>query len=299
MSERDNHIELIMAIAEGALAPDEAAAAERALDDAGRAELAAQRAALAALSSVDVPIMSDAERHALRSAVRDEIRIDQPVPAPRAVVRPPWYARMLPVLGGVALLVVVVGVGLSVSRNSTPATFSEIGSQLSDRGAIANADTAERAAPLAAQPAETTAAAAEAAGAEEAPAAADAAGDDGGAEMTLAPPADFTRPLEPVELGDLSMDDPDGIRVAIDGAITQNRSLFPYSIGSLPDAAFAQQCWGEVYGAVDEAIVLLTANATIDGTPGEVYVLDTGTQATVLLYELDTCELIAEIDLEP
>ena len=106
MSDRNIDLELIMALAEDSLPPDEAAAAEAALGDASRAELAAQRQALAALSTIEPVSLRPGERARVRAAIRDELNL---VPATEVLrlekAKTPWYVKALPALGAAAAVV--------------------------------------------------------------------------------------------------------------------------------------------------------------------------------------------------
>jgi hypothetical protein len=301
MTERDYDIERIMAIAEGTLTPDDAAAAELALDDMERAELAAQRAALAALADADAPSLTDAERHAMRSAIRAEIHLDQPdrVTRPAAPVAP-WYARLLPALGGIALLVVVVGVGIGVAnRGQGPEVFSEIGDNLSQRSAVESTTAAAAQSDLAS--AEAPVAVAEAGLADNSASDGAAEGADaGGSANTLAPSADFVRQLSAVDLGDIDPDDVASLTAAIDEAIATSRSAFPYALSSLPEAAASieQRCWVGLADELESGLILLTADASVDGEPGEVYVIERESDVIAYVYVVENCQLIAEVDLD-
>lgn len=76
--------ELIAALAEGRLPPDEAAAAEAriAADPAASAELDAQRIALAALAAATPPMLDDLERRRLRASVAAQLDVVLPAAAP-------------------------------------------------------------------------------------------------------------------------------------------------------------------------------------------------------------------------
>lgn len=107
----EHDIELILAIAEGSLAPDEQAAAETLLLSCQvcRSDLQLQREAVAALHAAPPVVMTDLERGSLHRAVAEKIIL-----APRTErVRPglPWFQRLMPAMAAAAALLVVVGVG--------------------------------------------------------------------------------------------------------------------------------------------------------------------------------------------
>ncbi|MDH3259398.1 MAG: hypothetical protein OEM81_00575 [Acidimicrobiia bacterium] len=105
----EHDFELIAAIAEGGLSPDEQAVAEASLAscEACSTDLQLQREALEALRGAAPVVMTDLERAGLHRSVAAQF-------AP-AVVKPkpavPWFQRLMPAMAAAAALLVVVGVG--------------------------------------------------------------------------------------------------------------------------------------------------------------------------------------------
>lgn len=148
--------ELIAAVADGTLPPEEAAAAEARLmaNPTARAELEAQRLALAALRSAAVPQLDDMERARLRRTVAAELDVIRPVaaPAPKRRFTMPWAA--LATAAAVLLVVVAAGPLLSLLTTSD-------GDSAADTTFLAETEAATEAAPAAgaeAPPATATAA---------------------------------------------------------------------------------------------------------------------------------------------
>ncbi len=315
MSDHEFDFELIMAIAEGTLPPEEAAAAERALDDEARIELGAQRAALAALADVASPTLTEAERMAMRVAVRTAINIGAaPTPAvPEAPSASPRYARWVPALAGVAVVMAVAAIGIRSNFD-----LSGFGIGGGDEASIAEAAPTIT---VAADEAADVAGAARSAGGDDAaesqgqlagveedfaaqPAAEaasiDPATDGAGAAYATTVAAADLPPQAAIDLGAIDSDDPAQVEAAIEEARTLARSAFPYTGTNLSGAASAidQSCWLQLEGDVgDSSLVVLTANATIDGQPGEVYVIDDGGLITAYLYRLDDCSLVTALEL--
>ena len=105
-----------------------------------------------------------------------------------------------------------------------------------------------------------------------------------------------------IDLGSIDSDDPAHIEAAIEEARILARPAFPYTGANLSRAASAidQRCWLQLEGGVgDGSLVVLTANATIDGQPGEVYVIDDGGLIIAYLYRLDDCSLVTALELSP
>ena len=122
MSEHHPDMDQIMALAAGHVPPEEAARLEAGLDADAKRELAAQRAALAALGQLPRPTMSAGEQSRLRAAVRDELGlapIRSPAP-PARILRPRrgWFTRAVPSLVAAASLVAVIGIVLNLGGGS-------------------------------------------------------------------------------------------------------------------------------------------------------------------------------------
>ena len=81
--------DVIAALAEGRMDPDEAAELEReiAADPIASAELEAHRSALAFMQEFEAPTLSESERSDLRSTVAAAIGISEPAPAAEAPAR--------------------------------------------------------------------------------------------------------------------------------------------------------------------------------------------------------------------
>ncbi len=112
--------DLIAALAEGRLSPAEAAAAEARImvDPAARADLEAQRLALAALHEAPEPRLDDMERARLRRAVAAELDIIRPerqAPARRRFANVPW----LGVAAAAAAVVLVIAAAPLLSLLNT------------------------------------------------------------------------------------------------------------------------------------------------------------------------------------
>jgi hypothetical protein len=119
--------ELIAALAEGRLDPQEAEALERAIaaDPVASADLAAQRTALEAMRQEPAPMLSSSERSDLRNRIAAELGltpVDAPAPAPRRIA---WgsIAVAAAALVGVIAIVPVVGL-LTTSGDGDSAAVS-------------------------------------------------------------------------------------------------------------------------------------------------------------------------------
>lgn len=146
--------DLIAALAEGFLGPDEAAAVERdiAADPAASAELAAQRAALSFLGSVEAPQLTASERTALSASVAAALGLDAPDAvthhAPRRI---PWGSLGIAAaaLAGLVAIVPVVGLlstGGSDAGSLDLAAEAPISTDDAARTALADAAVPEAAA---------------------------------------------------------------------------------------------------------------------------------------------------------
>ena len=273
MTERNIDIELIMALAEGSLPAEEAAAAEASLSDAARAELASQRTALTALSQMSSTTQSDAERARLRTAVRDEVSLSAtPVTALPLRQHQPWYFRALPALGAAAALVVVVGIGvdsIGIGQNdegvAQPTSVNDLSTEAAELTAATEAasrlqgestEEGQMNAPLATTGA-TSAATTMTADA--------VAEEDGGFDRLM---------MFPDDLGEISLSDLDQLVELVEQGVTRVVGFAPYAFTALPEAA-AQPglvCWQHVLDqeAFDSEIDYLGI-ATVDGEQGEVY----------------------------
>jgi hypothetical protein len=106
----EHDFDLITAIAEGSLSPDDEAAAEASLTACGscRIDLELQREALAALQSAPVLAMTDFERAILHREVAAAIAPPSRTPSRKPA---PWFQRLVPAMAAAAALLVVIGVG--------------------------------------------------------------------------------------------------------------------------------------------------------------------------------------------
>ncbi len=310
MTDRSLDLELIMAIAKGAIPPEEAAAAERALDEAGRVELDLQRKAIKALAAASTPSLTNAERMAMRASVRTALNMDPGSAETKALTQPsPWYFRFLPIAAGLAIVLVVVAVGITSIIGGTgfvtgaadgDESFEEAGSQLAENGSegeslsrpaaiddTALADSIESEAGGADAAAEPPAA-----GAEETFAATTEAAAQDQAAARVSPDLD----LGPVDSADVEQ-----IRAIVEDAlrdpdfILKRDAEFEFYAATL----VGRICSLEISDGLDPgAEVLLAASATIDGQEGEVYVVKQGSTTTAYLYWLEDCTLVVELELD-
>ena len=273
MTERNIDIELIMALAEGSLPAEEAAAAEASLSDAARAELASQRTALTALSQMSSTTLSDAERAHLRTTVRDETSLSvAPVTALPLRQHQPWYFRALPALGAAAALVVVVGIGVNsigIGGSDESETQANLVHDVATEAADLTADT-EAAARLQGESTEegqmvAPLATTGATSATTSMAADTAAEEDGGFRALM---------MLPDDLGEVSLSDLDQLVALVEQGVIRIVEFAPYALTALPEAA-AQPgliCWQHLLDqeAFDSVIDYLGI-ASVNGEQGEVY----------------------------
>ncbi len=142
--------DIIAALAEGRLDPDEAAALEREIstDPIASAELAAHRIALAAAADAPKPSMSMAERSELRDAVADALGIGDEEPAvdPTAERRVPWASLGIAAATLAGLMAIVPIAGLLSTGGADDAASLELGALAPTSTAAAAADSEMRAA---------------------------------------------------------------------------------------------------------------------------------------------------------
>ena len=117
----DSDRDLIAALAEGSLPPDEAAALEARIadDPEARAELAAQRTALAALAAAPPARMTAAERNELRRSLAEQLHLEpapEPTPPARSRFRLNWGA--IAVAAAAVFAVVMISPLTSLLRTS-------------------------------------------------------------------------------------------------------------------------------------------------------------------------------------
>lgn len=297
MADHDFDMDLIMALAEGRLPPDEAAAAEAALDASARSELEAQRAALAALAGMAAVRLTDAERTALRSSVREAIHLEAAAPpAPASAGRAPWFSRLFPALAGAAVLILVVGIGLNLGGSGDDDSSADLATAetvaattaAAERAADESASMMQAAEAPAAEGAETTMAATEAAEVAEEAAAADA-GSDAVALEPIATPEEFR--FQPA--GDIQR--PDQL---IDAMLRYEQDAY---VGVLPLEAISPwaervsaQCWAEALSAVPDAAALRLAGFGEWGDEGaEFYEFVDGDGLVIVAVLRETCELVS------
>ena len=333
MADHDFDFELIMALAEGALSPTEAEAAEARLDDAAREELAIQRMAIAAMADMPEPAMSASERSSVRDAVRSELNLE-PAPArpvPGATNARPWYVRFMPALGAAAALVIVVGIGVSGGLGGGDDADTDDGSVAADApvnqselsGSFGGADTAEDATATAesaeAPSAESLAAASgesarDATSDDFAEEAADETATDGDdaadgttAETTAATEAVADEPAaDPgfrlVYIGDGITSTPGEVDEVMAGHIERTTST-PLPIVDAPaffEDQLLLQCWEEATSRADEegtalASVVIAGNGKLDGQDAEFYEFDRDPSGIIVVVAADTCEELLTI----
>lgn len=145
MAEHHPDMDLIMALAVGDLPPEEAERLESQLEPEARAELDAQRAALAMLGELRRPAMSPDESRRLRSAVRQELGLDSGHVHPARSRRRPsqWFARALPALAAAASLVAVIAIAVNLTGG--PDSEDEAAATTAAAAATTTASAAETA----------------------------------------------------------------------------------------------------------------------------------------------------------
>lgn len=147
--------DVIAALAEGRLDPEEAAALEREIsaDPVAAAELAAHRIALAAIADASKPSMSMAERSDLRDAVADALGITAAEPAAEetSARRVPWASLGIAAATLAGLMAIVPIAGLLSTGGADDAASLELGAlaPTSTAAEEAAADAEMRAAPAA------------------------------------------------------------------------------------------------------------------------------------------------------
>ncbi len=309
MTNSHTDIELIMALAEETLPAAQAAAAEAALDDASRAELAVQRQALAALADLTAAEMTDAERTRVGDMIRSELNLGLTVDAsPDA--RPekgqlPWYLRALPVLGAAAALVLIVGIGLnSISfppiggSDSASEAASDVTVAAATTGATAVGKVAEEGAVFDRAVAEDfdDAAALAAESPMAAPATTTAAATEEAAAATVSPASDGTLGslMVPHDLGEVSLSDLDDIAARVEKAGDELFQDLSYSAARFIEAGLV--CWELILDEGEGAQMTYVGTATIDGTNTEVYRTEEPSGLiTIHLFAGPTCDPVALI----
>ena len=141
--------DVIAALAEGRLDPDEAAALEREIstDPIASAELAAHRIALAAAADAPKPSMSMTERSELRDAVAEALGIGDEEPAvdPTTERRVPWASLGIAAATLAGLMAIVPIAGLLSTGGADDAASLELGALAPTSTAAAAADAEMRA----------------------------------------------------------------------------------------------------------------------------------------------------------
>ena len=309
MSEHHPDIDLIMALAAGLVAPDEAARLEETLDDEARLELAAQRIALQALSQLPRPAMASEESSRMRAAVRAELGlevVDRAEPLRRRQRPGAWFARRLPSLVVVASLVAVIGIALTLTGDDradeeppfaavdapTTTATTEGAAPAETSAPAATAVAASVVTESATEPLDAAAglalAEAEEAMAAEAPAdevqLVEESAEFEGVVVTDTPAAATTTTTST----DTSLDDPPVlVRFAFDFSTDRPEEVhgltsaafaveegYPFPVSQLAEMAARAGlvCWESAAGAVDpDGQVFFMAHGLIDGNEGEVY----------------------------
>jgi hypothetical protein len=150
ISMRDYDPELIAALAEGILDPQEAAALEREIagDPTAFAELTLQRRALRAIADAERPVLSHSESLALRAAVSAAVNLEPGTVSPAAGRR---RLRWMPVAATAVALAAVIAVvpllnvlsiGRGVETDMTVAAASTSADQVESYAATGPADSA-------------------------------------------------------------------------------------------------------------------------------------------------------------
>lgn len=308
MADSDFNIDLILALADGSMEPDAAAAAEAALSPAEREELAAHRVALAALADAPDVRLRDAERADLRASVRAEINLPD---APEAVAAPasprptPWYTGLLPALGAAAALVLVVGIAINLGDRGGDdsaedfATDAPAAEQLGDVRAVEDT-TATTAA----------ASAAESAVADDGSFQEEAAGDDSAAPTTTAAAATTTTAADeaPVDrslprvfppIGDYTSEDlADRVADEIVDVFADIEG-YPFDVALVPfiiDASTPPPlvCADVALEQVEEATSVIGAGiGTFDGGRAEIYGFETDGGLVAVVVAAPSCEPVA------
>ena len=296
MSEHHPDMDQIMALAAGHFPPEEAARLEAGLDADTKRELAAQRAALAALGQLPRPTMSAGERSRLRAAVHDELGlapIRSPAP-PARILRPRrgWFTRAVPSLVAAASLVAVIGIVLNLGGGSdeeaatTAAPMTAAAAPETTSAALATTATtaaAEEEAMSQAAPVETEAMTGDALAEEEpaaaatttAPmtAAAAAAEEEAQAALDEATAAADEAAMAPRSTFVFSTDEPEQALTSASTAYASS-GLDPFPVSQLPERATRAGlvCWENTAEATDpDAEVYFMERGLIDGVEGEAY----------------------------
>ncbi len=263
----EHDFDLIAAIAEGSMVPEEAAAAEATLVQCPscREELSLQRYALAALKAAPSPVLSDLERARIHRAVESAVAERRP----GAVRRPaaPWYQRLVPVMAAAAALLVVVGIGSVLSNG-------EQADQAVDTTAAGAAPADQERAAL--EPEPTLALDTAEVAAEDA---------EGLTTTTLA--ASYSPPVV-VELGSITEEELSGISRDYFNARFEQAPAAPSAGEQADEQSLLCAEAAETYGVGAQMI----ATATVDGQAVEIYFL----AEVAYVFETPDCTLTATFE---
>lgn len=254
----DNNLDLITELISGRLSPDEQQAAlERvAADPELQSEYESQLAVSSLLKETPPATMTAAERSELRSALRQQLHLDD-APAPVVAAPSRWQRWWAPVAGLAAAAAVVVGVvvvlpdggsddSLQFAAEEVTTTIQASGNDGADIGGSVDAAVGSAEAQTT-----TTAAASQ----EAVPS---AAADDGTLEAAGEAPPDALPYVPEANLDELAL-------AYAEGAEEFESELNKSSAVPEPRAAFgAGTCLGEVEDGTDEAERTILATGTID-----------------------------------
>jgi hypothetical protein len=262
----EHDFELIAAIAEGGMRPDEQAVAEASLAscEACSTDLQLQREGLAALGAAPPVMMTDLERTALHRKVAAGLTPVSTRSASRSTV--PWFQRLMPAMAAAAALLVVVGVGSVLVTGDN------------------NADSAAETTTVAGDPLRTTA------DEELAEATGGAEFDDGAALPTtsMASTAPTVSSIE--EYGSISGPDLADIAKQL-GSVEEDAVVNDYSSRALQSLTLdpALVC-AEI--ALKEGMITAIGRAIVDGDDVEIYRIDD----VVKVYFTADCSLMDPLD---
>lgn len=263
----DHDHDLIAAIAEGSLGSEDLRAARQSIAGCTscQEELDLQSTALAALRGSPRPSLTGPERTRLHRAV--ERGLAPTAPRDHAVLRTPWYQRLMPVMAAAAALLVVVGVGSML---------------VGDGGGDESGDLALETtlAPTPTQRSQESAAAP--------PALADSE-EAGAAEATTAAASEAAKDFTVLDLGGITSQDlPDVVRGrVIPGSDSDPDDLLSWQFDGAERLPFA--CTSQLPDGEDFQVF---ARAVVDGGEVEIYVV----AGRAYVFEASTCTLIDTID---
>jgi hypothetical protein len=267
----DHDHELIAAIAEGGMNPDERAAAETSIAscEVCRIDLQLQREALASLRAAPAVAMTDIERAALHRTVA--AALVPPFARSERKKAAPWFQRLMPAMAAAAALLVVVGIGSVLVDGGGDA---DMASETTAAGESLRTAVDEE---MAETPLEVA----------EAPAAAES--DDGaGATTTIA--AGASAPPDIQEFGSIAGADLSDVALRLGGVEDVTGTNYSsaadlQSLSSGPPLLCAEI-------ALAEGTITAIGRATVDGDEVEIYRIDD----VVNVYATVDCSLTVSIE---